>query len=196
MAPCRRARRVGDCRPVRQDGPRTRPRDHGLSGDDRETWILGATGGSRHSTTVPFFTPAFVVAALQGQRPEFLLELDEVKPWGQTGEKCFNVGKGMWELFQSLGADLYAIAMDEPLLCCRHHIKKSDDHAVQETAKYIALVRRRFPQLLIGDIETYPSIPVDDHIWWIETLHKKLAELGVRGLDFCRCFVKPLPHKP
>jgi hypothetical protein len=76
--------------------------------------------------------------------------------------------------------------MDEPLLCCREHIKKPDNYAVQETANYIALVRKHFPNVLIGDIEAYPSIPVADHIWWIEALQKKLAEMGVRGLDFYR----------
>jgi hypothetical protein len=76
--------------------------------------------------------------------------------------------------------------MDEPLLCCRHHIKKPDDYAAQETANYIALVRKHFPDTLVGDIETYPPIPLADHMWWIEAVNKRLAEFGVRGLDFYR----------
>ncbi|MCX6909396.1 MAG: hypothetical protein NTY01_15325 [Verrucomicrobia bacterium] len=114
------------------------------------------------------------------------MEVGAVKPWGQTGEKCFNAEKPNWDRLQGLGQNLYAIAMDEPLLCCRHHIKKPDDYAVQETANYIALVRKHFPNVLIGDIETYPSIPLADHFGWIESLQKKLAEMGVRGLDFYR----------
>lgn len=117
---------------------------------------------------------------------KFAMEVGAIKPWGQTGEKCFNVEKPIWDRLQSLGANFYAIAMDEPLLCCREHIKKPDDYAVQETANYIALVRKHFPNMLIGDIETYPSIPFADHVWWIEALQKKLAEMGVRGLDFYR----------
>jgi predicted DCC family thiol-disulfide oxidoreductase YuxK len=119
-------------------------------------------------------------------RLKLAMEVGAVKPWGQTGEKCFAVEKPNWDRLQNLGANLYAIAMDEPLLCCRLHIKKPDDYAVQETANYIALVRKHFPQMKIGDIETYPSIPLADHIWWIESLQKKLAEMGVRGLDFYR----------
>jgi len=42
-------------------------------------------------------------------------------------------------------------AMDEPFLCCRMHVHK------------LALVRKHHPQILIGDIETYPSIPLADH---------------------------------
>jgi hypothetical protein len=40
--------------------------------------------------------------------------------------------------------------------------------------------------MLIGDIETYPSIPLADHFWWIEALQKRLAAKNVRGLDFYR----------
>lgn len=47
-------------------------------------------------------------------------------------------------------------------------------------------MRKNFPQTLIGDIETYPSLSIDDHRMWIESLHKRLTELGVRGLDFYR----------
>ncbi len=114
------------------------------------------------------------------------MEVGAIKPWGLTGEKTFSREKPNWERLQGLGANLYAIAMDEPFLCCREHIHKPDDYAVQETASYIALVRKHYPQLLIGDIETFPSIPVADHVWWIDALNKRLAELGVRGLDFYR----------
>ncbi|MEW6360048.1 MAG: hypothetical protein AB1696_27175 [Planctomycetota bacterium] len=114
------------------------------------------------------------------------MEVGAIKPWGQTGEKTFNIERPMWERVQQLGGEIHAIAMDEPLVCCRMHIKKPDDYAVQETAAYIALVRKHFPQILVGDIETYPSIPLKDHFWWIETLNKRLAELNVRGLDFYR----------
>ena len=117
---------------------------------------------------------------------KFAMEVGAIKPWGLTGEKTFAAEKPLWERVERLGGRIYAIAMDEPLLCCREHIHKPDDYAVQETASYIALVRKHYPQILVGDIETYPSIPVADHIWWIEALNKRLAELGVRGLDFYR----------
>ncbi|MBC8872626.1 MAG: hypothetical protein H8E44_24595 [Planctomycetes bacterium] len=114
------------------------------------------------------------------------MEVGAVKPWGQTGEKTFSVQEPKWERFRRLGANLYAIAMDEPLLCCRKHINKPDNYALEETADFIARVRKQYPDMLIGDIETYPSIPLEDHYWWIEALEKRLAEKGVRGLDFYR----------
>jgi len=114
------------------------------------------------------------------------LEVGAIKPWGLTGEKTFTIERPMWERIERLGGKIHAIAMDEPLLCCRKHINKSDDYAVAETAAYIALVRKHFPNVLVGDIETYPSIPLEDHFKWIEALNGKLAELKVRGLDFYR----------
>ena len=57
---------------------------------------------------------------------------------------------------------------------------------MQETAAFIALVRQHFPNVLIGDIEAYPAIPLADHFQWIEALQKRLAESKVRGLDFYR----------
>jgi hypothetical protein len=114
------------------------------------------------------------------------MEVGALKEWGQTGEKCFNAERKNWERLQGLGANLYAISMDEPLCACREHINKTDDYALEETAQYIKLVREAFPTLLIGDIETYPSITIEDHEKWIEGLQKRLAELKVRGLDFYR----------
>lgn len=114
------------------------------------------------------------------------LEVGGIKPWGITGQKTFEIQRKKWDRFQSLGGKIYAIAMDEPLLCCREHIHKTDDYALAETANFIALVRKNYPQTLIGDIETYPSIPLTNHIWWLDALQKKLAEMKVRGLDFYR----------
>jgi hypothetical protein len=123
---------------------------------------------------------------MQQWRLQFALEVGAIKEWGITGGKTFQKQQLKWDRFRALGGELYAIAMDEPLLCCRKHITKPDDYAVQETANFIALVRQHYPEMLIGDIETYPSIPLEDHYWWIETLEKRLAEMQVRGLDFYR----------
>ncbi|MDQ2730804.1 MAG: hypothetical protein M3Y56_04020 [Armatimonadota bacterium] len=114
------------------------------------------------------------------------LEVGAIKEWGPTGEKTFNAERPMWDRIQRLGGDIYAIALDEPLLCVRNSLKKPDAYAVEETANYIALVRQNYPKILIGDIETYPSIPYADHLWWIDAIQKRLAEKNVRGLDFYR----------
>lgn len=117
---------------------------------------------------------------------KFALEVGAIKPWGVTGAQTFQKQQPKWDRFLALGGNIHAISMDEPLICCRKHINKTDDYAVKETANFIALVRKHYPEILIGDIETYPSISLEDHYWWIETLEKRLAEMNVRGLDFYR----------
>jgi hypothetical protein len=114
------------------------------------------------------------------------LEVGAVKPWGPTGEKAFAAARPMWDRFRRLGGRLHSIAMDEPLCCARKEIRKPDDYAVEETARYIALVRQYDPQIRIGDIEPYPFIPLADQERWIEALEARLAAMGVRGLDFFR----------
>lgn len=114
------------------------------------------------------------------------LEVGAIKPWGVTGEKTFNIQRVMWDRFQRLGGSIHAIGMDEPLCCARKEINRPDAYAVQETARFIALVRQNYPQVRIGDIEPYPFIPLADQMQWIESLQKKLAEMHVRGLDFFR----------
>ena len=112
------------------------------------------------------------------------LDVGAIKEWGQTSEKSISVGKRYWERIQSLGGHIYAMHMDEPFHCARFVLHKSDDYAVEETAKYIAGVRKDYPDVLIGDIETYPSFSLKEHMYWIDALQKKLAGLKVRGLDF------------
>ncbi len=114
------------------------------------------------------------------------LEVGALKEWGRTGEKTFAAEKPIWERIQRLGGDIHAIAMDEPLVCAREHIHESDAYAMEETANYIELVRRHFPGVLVGDIEAYPSISVEDHLRWIDGLQARLAARKVRGLDFYR----------
>ncbi|MDR3406548.1 MAG: hypothetical protein P4L99_28950 [Chthoniobacter sp.] len=117
---------------------------------------------------------------------KFAMEVGAIKEWGKTGAECFAKEQPYWQRLQKAGAKIYAIAMDEPLVCTREHIHESDEYAVEETANYVAQVRQHFPEMLVGDIEAYPSSSVEEHEHWIETLNKRLADKGVRGLDFYR----------
>jgi hypothetical protein len=88
----------------------------------------------------------------------FGLEVGAVKPWGTTGQAVFDVERPMWERFQSLGVRIRVMAMDEPLYCVRYDLKKPIDYAVEETALFVALVRKHYPDVRIGDIEPYPAL--------------------------------------
>lgn len=119
---------------------------------------------------------------------KFGLEVGAVKPWGKTGKGTFERQRPMWDRFQSLGGRIYAVAMDEPLCCCRNELKKPDEYAVEETAQFVALVRQHYPGVRIGDIEPYPSVSLTELTAWIDALQARLAQMngGAGGLDFFR----------
>ena len=116
------------------------------------------------------------------------LEVGAVKPWGKTGAETFAKQKPMWERFLRCGALIDSIAMDEPLNCCDTHLKMENamEYAATETAEFIALVRKDYPNWLIGDIEGFPALSADQVIQWIDLLEAKLKAKGVRSLDFFR----------
>jgi len=113
------------------------------------------------------------------------LETGAIKEWGVTGQGTYDHEHHYWDRILRLGGKIDSIAMDEPLCCTRFwmHPQKSDAYAVQETANFIALVRKNYPTTAVVEIETYPSISVKDNAWWIDALQKKLADMNVRGLD-------------
>jgi hypothetical protein len=114
------------------------------------------------------------------------LEVGAVKEWGKTGMIAFNHDQPGWDRINRLGGNIASIAMDEPLICTIKRLHLTDDYAATETANFIALVRQKFPTMQVGDIETYPSLTVEQNEAWINLLQKKLADKGVKGLDFYR----------
>jgi hypothetical protein len=136
--------------------------------------------------------------ALKDNDMKLGLEVGAVKPWGKTGARVFEIQRPMWERFMRLGAEIFAIALDEPLVAVTMHLPKQDkafeamtpeqrfEYAVEETATFIALVREHFPHILIGDIGVYPSMGADLVIAWVDALEARLKAKGVRGQDFFR----------
>jgi hypothetical protein len=114
------------------------------------------------------------------------LEVGAVKPWGATGQRTFDVERKTWERFQLLGGPIYALAMDEPLCCVRKDLQKPDAYAIEETANFVALVRKNYPGFRIGDIEPYPFLQREELLVFLDGLQARLKEMKVRGLDFFR----------
>ena len=114
------------------------------------------------------------------------LEVGAVKPWGPTAEQTFRAQKPQIDRYLRLGADIRGIAMDEPLNCCRNDLAKDMEYAAEQTADFVARVRAEYPDFIIGDIEGFPSLTADEVIQWIDLVQAKIAERGVRKLDFFR----------
>ncbi len=114
------------------------------------------------------------------------LEVGAVKPWGETGQKAFEAQRPKWDRIQSLGGRIRVMALDEPLVCCRNHLKKPDVYAAEETAQFITLVRNRDPDIRIGLIEAFPSVTAEDLLAFVDAIQDRLKQMKVRGLDFFR----------
>lgn len=117
------------------------------------------------------------------------LAVGAVKEWGPTADQTFHVEAPMWDRAIRLGADLRSIVMDEPLIATREKLHRPDDYAIDQTARFIELVRQRYPKILIGDVEAYPSLSVVDQINWIKRLQDRLRAHHVAPLDFYRADV-------
>jgi acetyl esterase/lipase len=118
----------------------------------------------------------------------FQLEVGAVKPWGKTGAEAFQKQQGNWQRFLRLDATIHGIAMDEPLNCCDTHLKMENalEYAATETAEFMVLVREKYPDWTIGDIEGFPALTAKQVIEWIDLLEAKLKAKNIRGLDFMR----------
>jgi len=113
------------------------------------------------------------------------LEVGAIKEWGPTADATFRAEAPLWDRFIRLGAEIGSIAMDEPLGAA-HALHKSDDYAVEQTARFVEMVRQRYPHLLIGDVEPYPGLSLTAHVAWIKELTLRLRESGQAPLDFYR----------
>ena len=115
---------------------------------------------------------------------KFFLEVGAVKPWGMTGQEAFDAQKPMWDRFIKCGANISFINLDEPLVCAKEHINKTFDYAVIETANFIELVRKEYPDIQIGDVESYPGLSIEENLAWIDALQAELSKRNVKALDF------------
>jgi hypothetical protein len=122
------------------------------------------------------------------------LEVGALKDWGKTGRGTFEKQQEYWDRITRLGGEIAAISFDEPVVCARRHLAKiapnfkgtPEEYAVQETVDFMELVRKKYPRALLGNITAHPSETADQNIAFIEAVHQKLAERGVRGFDFYR----------
>ena len=116
------------------------------------------------------------------------LEVGAIKEWGPTADATFRAEQPIWDRAVRLGADLGSIAMDEPLAASRY-LHKPDAYAVEQTARFVGLVRQHYPTMRIGDVEPYPGLPLADHVAWLKQLTSRLREQNVAPLDFYRADV-------
>jgi hypothetical protein len=114
------------------------------------------------------------------------LEVGAIKEWGPTAAQSFPKGARTWDKLIADGARIDSLAMDEPFSFSRHFQQQTTAYAADQTARFVAFVRQRYPNILIGDIEPYPGIPAGDMLAFIDAVQEILHHWHLHGLDFFR----------
>jgi hypothetical protein len=127
---------------------------------------------------------------------KFGLEVGAVKPQNLTGQAAFDRDHRFWDRFTADGAHIDTIAMDEPYVATLTNLRMPMAYGVEQTADFVALVRRAYPSMEIGDIEPYPHFQLDEIFHWIDALQARLRQMGVKGLDFFRLDVDWMHFRP
>ncbi len=124
------------------------------------------------------------------------LEVGAVKPGSPTGQHAFDVSHPRWDRFIADGGRIDAIAMDEPLAATVRDLHLPMQYGVEQTAIFIQMVRHAYPNMAIGDIESYPYFQPGEIMQFIDALQGRLRQMGVRGLDFVRLDVDWMHFHP
>ena len=76
--------------------------------------------------------------------------------------------------------------MDGPLAETVNGFHFDTKYAIDETAKFIALVRKNYPNVKIGDIEPFPGLALPVHQAWLELTSSQIEgnrSSGIRLLS-------------
>lgn len=134
-------------------------------------------------------TDAITKLKLWGMEMDF--ETGAIKNWGCTGDITYADAKIPLDRVASLGGNVKYISMDEPFLGgtalpqdaypgCGYSIDKTLD----ETIRFINLIKSQYAGITIGDIEPWPYFSKDQLEQWISGFRQKAGyELPFLHLD-------------
>lgn len=113
--------------------------------------------------------------------------------YATTGEQCYNIESARWERFDSLGATISSLTIDEPYTAtvrgslpeANFPIVSDLEYAVRETADWLELVRE---DSIVGSvpiclIEAYPYLSESEICDFVDSLQSECASRGIDGID-------------
>ncbi len=123
-------------------------------------------------------------------------ESGAVKEWSPDGTIAALNTNAAINRVESLGGNVRFIAMDEPLWAGQFILGEPLDNTINGVVNYMNRVKSSHPDVLIGDIVAYPSLPMVTTISYLEGLKQRtgkwlpfvqldvdLNDLKKRGLD-------------
>jgi hypothetical protein len=103
----------------------------------------------------------------------FGLEVGVLKPGSdcRTARGCFMAGRRLWDRMVKNGAHIGVFFLDEPLHAVASGLVKGDaDSAINQTRAFSGLLRARYPEARIVDIEPFPAQDATSLGAWIDSL--------------------------
>ena len=112
------------------------------------------------------------------------VSVGSVKEWGCTGHREFEVADLVIQNIENNGGVVDIVAMDEPRWYGTwEECDYTPEQIAEKTAIFMNLVHRKYPAMLIGDIEPYPRLSVAEMIDWIMILESQGVDLNFFHLD-------------
>ncbi len=107
------------------------------------------------------------------------VDVGAVKEWGCTGTREFQVAREVIRNVQTHGGSVSFLVMDEPYMGGEYAPPGSKpcgfdmEQTAYVTAKFVNLVKRNYPNILVGNTEPYPYFSVTELEQWVEALEAR-----------------------
>ena len=109
-----------------------------------------------------------IVSSLKKWDIDICFESGSLKEWGHTADKTYKQLKETIDLFESHGGKIKYIVMDQPYWAGLSHIGTFNmQQSLDVSIEYINLIKAHDPDIIVGDTEPYPAIPLADLKAWI-----------------------------
>jgi hypothetical protein len=148
------------------------------------TTYLGAVSWQlrRDRASDAVLAPCF--ARMKAHELQLSLEVG-VTSIARTGLQAYQIGWAEWQRYLDLGAPLTALFLDEPLTNGSLDLGLSYATVVEETANFLALIRRnpRLANIKLILIEAYPHLDAGTITALINDVNNAAAVRSVSGLD-------------
>jgi hypothetical protein len=125
---------------------------------------------------------ALLIGQLKGWDMALSLQSGAVKEWGCTPDITSAATLAQLDRIRSLGGQVDRISMDEPLIQAGP-CGISQEELAARTLQYIALIEARYPNILVGDIEPWPSQSAAVLESWIDQLSTSAYRIAFLTLD-------------
>src|SRR5262249_709879 len=110
-----------------------------------------------------------------------------LKEWCTTAQDCFDREAPLWDRITAHGGAISVLAIDEPLMTVLYNegwkLPPDRNYAAAQTAEFVRLVRRKYPNVPVALQEAYPRHSAATLTAWIQDVATRCNAIGTRPPD-------------